>query len=317
MLVLRDGADGPEVFMVRRHEGTGAFRGAHVFPGGRVDAEDAADEGWCDGVDQARRQLPDLPPAEAVAFHVCAARELFEEAGVLLARDRSGALVSLADSVDRSAVQAIPARRPRSSATLREMAEREGLRLALDPLTRYAHWVTPPVEGRRFDTRFFVTRVPPLQTAAHDETETTEGGWITAAAALDAAAGGGIMLPPPTWMTLRELKPFASVDEIRYSSPRGRWRTIDPKCSCCRVPADRWRRTTGKPRSRMRPTPRSASIRSTSRWKRPDWASTRSSTTMSADQKAMRRRCTSPACRGVSERRRGAVRRRHRRSARR
>ena len=49
-----------EVFMVRRHEGSGAFRGAHVFPGGRVDPDDAADSGWCDGVDKARRQLPDL-----------------------------------------------------------------------------------------------------------------------------------------------------------------------------------------------------------------------------------------------------------------
>lgn len=200
--------------MVRRHAGTGAFRGAHVFPGGRVDAEDAADAEWCDGVDQAQRQLPDLSPAEALAFHVCAARELFEEAGVLLARDRSGAFVSLEDSGDlqrftkyRHDVHA----RPR---TLREMAEREGLRLALDPLTPFAHWVTPPVEGRRFDTRFFVTRVPPLQTAAHDETETTEGGWMTAAAALEAAAGRGMMLPPPTWITLRELRPFASVDEI-------------------------------------------------------------------------------------------------------
>ena len=56
--------------------------------------------------------------------------------------------------------------------------------------------------------------MPPLQLAAHDETETTEGGWTTATAALDAAAGGGIMLPPPTWITLRELKPFGSVDEV-------------------------------------------------------------------------------------------------------
>ena len=200
--------------MVRRHEGTGAFRGAHVFPGGRVDAEDTADDGWCDGVDLARRQLADVPPADAVAFHVCAARELFEEAGVLLARDRSGTFVSLADVVDHERFKQYRHDVHEHRYTLREIAEREGLRLALDPLTRYAHWVTPPVEGRRFDTRFFVTRVPPLQTAAHDETETTEGGWITAAAALEAAAGRGIMLPPPTWITLRELTPFGSVDEI-------------------------------------------------------------------------------------------------------
>ena len=200
--------------MVRRHAGTGAFRGAHVFPGGRVDVDDVADDTWCDGVDQASRQFPDLLPADAVAFHVCAARELFEEAGVLLARDRSGALVSLANGADRQRFDQYRHDVHGRRWSLREILEREGLRLALDPLTRYAHWVTPPVEGRRFDTRFFVTRVPPSQTAAHDETETTEGGWITAAAALEAAAAGDIGLPPPTWITLRELKPFDSVDGI-------------------------------------------------------------------------------------------------------
>jgi 8-oxo-dGTP pyrophosphatase MutT (NUDIX family) len=214
VVVLRDGAEGPELFMVRRHAGTGAFRGAHVFPGGRVDAGDIADAEWCDGVDTARRRLPDLPAAEAVSFHVCAARELFEEAGLLLARDRAGAFVSLSDPVDHGRFQPYRHDVHAHRRTLREICEREALRLALDPLTIFAHWVTPPVEGRRFDTRFFVTRVPPLQVAAHDETETTEGGWTTATAALDAAATRGIMLPPPTWITLRELKPFASVDEI-------------------------------------------------------------------------------------------------------
>ena len=87
VVVLRDGPAGPEVFMVRRHEGTAFMGGAHVFPGGRVDAADGdADASWCDGIEHATRQLDGLPPAEALAYHVAAARELFEEAGVLLAR---------------------------------------------------------------------------------------------------------------------------------------------------------------------------------------------------------------------------------------
>jgi len=78
--------------MVRRHEGTAFMAGAHVFPGGRVDAADreTADAGWCDGIADAAARFPDLPPADAVAYYVAAARELFEEAGVLLARDASG-----------------------------------------------------------------------------------------------------------------------------------------------------------------------------------------------------------------------------------
>jgi 8-oxo-dGTP pyrophosphatase MutT (NUDIX family) len=214
VLVLRDGADGPEVFMVRRHEGSGAFRGAHVFPGGRVDAEDTGDEAWCDGLAHARRQLADLSDGEAEAFHVAAVRELFEEAGVLLARHATGAFVSLGGANEHQRFMRYRHDVHGRHRHLRHIAEQEQFRLALDALTLYAHWVTPVVEGRRFDTRFFVTRLPPRQTPAHDETETTGSGWITAEAALVAGASREIVLPPPTWITLRELQRFASVDEI-------------------------------------------------------------------------------------------------------
>jgi len=200
--------------MVRRHEGVGSFRGAHVFPGGRVDEHDHADPAWADGVDRALRQLSVLPEDEAIAFFVAAARELFEEAGVLLARDRSGQYVSLAQAADHERFTQyrhdIHARR----CSFVEIVEREGLRLALDTLTLCAHWVTPPVEGKRFDTRFFVARLPPGQVPAHDEKETTESSWMTAADAIRAGDERQIQLPPPTWMTLRELEAFKSVEQI-------------------------------------------------------------------------------------------------------
>jgi hypothetical protein len=69
------------------------------------------------------------------------------------------------------------------------------------------------VDTRRFDTRFFVARVPPEQIPAHDETETTHSDWITPAAAIAAAVRREIVLPPPTWSTLRELEPFQTVDD--------------------------------------------------------------------------------------------------------
>ena len=65
---------------------------------------------------------------------------------------------------------------------MRAVIEREGLRLALDALVLFAHWVTPPIDTRQFDTRFFMTRVPPDQTPAHDDTETTHSIWMTPAA---------------------------------------------------------------------------------------------------------------------------------------
>ena len=213
VIVLRDRSTGPEVFMVRRHADTAFMGGAHVFPGGRVDAADhGGSEAWCDGIEHAARQLASLPAGEAIAYHVAAARELFEEAGVLLARHDTGAFVSLdgADvrerlTQDRSDVHAgrIP---------LRAVIEREHLRLALDALVLFAHWVTPPIDTRQFDTRFFMTRVPPDQKPAHDDTETTHSTWVRPADAIAQSLAGDIVLPPPTWTTLRELEPFASVE---------------------------------------------------------------------------------------------------------
>jgi 8-oxo-dGTP pyrophosphatase MutT (NUDIX family) len=212
VVVLRDSSAGPEVFMVRRHESTAFMGGAHVFPGGRVDdADRSADEAWCDGIVHAARQLPALTPGEAVAYHVAAARELFEEAGVLLARNAAGEFVSLAGEDherfkrDRTAVHS-------GKTTLRAVIEREHLRLALDALVLFAHWVTPPIDTRQFDTRFFMTRVPPHQAPAHDDTETTHSVWMTPSVAIAQSLSGDIVLPPPTWSTIRELERFVTVD---------------------------------------------------------------------------------------------------------
>jgi 8-oxo-dGTP pyrophosphatase MutT (NUDIX family) len=199
--------------MVRRHEGTPFMGGAHVFPGGRVDPSDEADASWCDGMLHARSQLADRLAAEAIAYHVAAARELFEEAGVMLARDATGAFVSLAGSEVHDRFKQARSAVHGGTTTMRALVEGEGLRLALDALVLFAHWVTPPIDTRQFDTRFFMARVPPHQTPAHDDTETTDSDWIRPSDAIAASARGDIVLPPPTFTTLRELEPFASVDD--------------------------------------------------------------------------------------------------------
>src|SRR5205085_897901 len=79
-------------------------------------------------------------------------------------------------------------------------------------LVHYAHWVTPPIDVRRFDTHFFVTRVPPHQTPVLDDHEATDSLWIKPAHAIAAVGRRDIVLPPPTWASLRELERFASVD---------------------------------------------------------------------------------------------------------
>ena len=212
VVVMRDSAAGPEVFLVRRHEDTAFMGGAHVFPGGRVDAADGGDDSWCDGIAHAVRQLDGLPSADAIAYHVAAARELFEEAGVLLARKAGGDFVSLAGTEDHERFKQDRSNVHGGKTSLRAVMAREGLRPALDALVLFAHWVTPPIDTRQFDTRFFMTRVPAHQTPAHDETETTHSAWVRPKDAIAQAINGDVVLPPPTWTTMRELEPFASVE---------------------------------------------------------------------------------------------------------
>jgi 8-oxo-dGTP pyrophosphatase MutT (NUDIX family) len=224
VLLLRDSADGPEVFMVRRHEGTAFMGGAQVFPGGRVEPSDEeGDEAWCDGVPRAQQSLASETPARAVGYHVAAVRELFEEAGVLLARGRDDAdreLISFEDARLNQRFTHLRGEVHSGRMTMHTLAMVERVKLALDTLTVFAHWVTPPGDTRRFDTRFFITRAPLHQNPRHDATETTHSVWLTATAAIRQSLGGQIVLPPPTWTTLREIEHCRSVEELLSAARR-------------------------------------------------------------------------------------------------
>ncbi|MBI2834104.1 MAG: NUDIX hydrolase [Acidobacteria bacterium] len=208
---LRDAAI--EVFLVRRPE-RGAFSGAHVFPGGRVDDGDASAEvaARCDRTADAAARFPDLEPSTAIAYHVAGIRELFEEAGVLLARDSGGGVVRLSGEAARRYAEYRDSVHA-GHTTLAAVLEREGLQLALDALVGFAHWVTPDSEARRFDTRFFLALLPETQSPAHEPVESIESCWLTPAGALDRHARGEICLPPPTWRVLKDTTRLRSVVE--------------------------------------------------------------------------------------------------------
>jgi 8-oxo-dGTP pyrophosphatase MutT (NUDIX family) len=216
VLVVRDGAMGPEIFMVRRHDRAAFMGGAYVFPGGGVDVtdRDEVDIAWCDGLDAVRCRLEPLPPVDCVAHHVAAARELFEEAGVLLARDQSGRPLSLANPADHDRFLRHRHEVHAGRRTLRDVLVAERVRLALDELIAFAHWVTPPLDTRRFDTWFFVAVLPPGQAPVLDEIEHTDGRWMRPSDAVRRARHGEIVLPIPTWSVLRELEGREAVVDI-------------------------------------------------------------------------------------------------------
>ena len=204
VMLIRDTADGIKVFLMRRHSAMDFVAGVMVFPGGGVDDRDRdAGVAWF-GPEPAwwaehLRVEPDL--AEAL---VCAAaRETFEESGVLFAgpADDPDGIVGDA-SIYRGSRQALADH----SLSFGEFLRRENLVLRADLLRPWANWVTPKEERtRRYDTYFFVGALPDGQRADGENTETDTADWITPQEALDDFATSRTFLLPPTWTQLDSL----------------------------------------------------------------------------------------------------------------
>lgn len=205
IVVLRPAPAHPfDVLLVRRSDTVAFMAGAHVFPGGRVDDGDSAQPASaCDGLTEWSR-WPDLTADDDARHRVAAIRELLEEAGLLLAR-HDGRMV------DGAAAAALRTSLTAGAPFVAALAAR-GLTAALDAVMPFAHWITPEIEIRRFDTRFLLARLPDHQEATHDHGEMSGLEWLSPADAVERARQGGLRLPPPTWSTLRRLADFDSID---------------------------------------------------------------------------------------------------------
>jgi 8-oxo-dGTP pyrophosphatase MutT (NUDIX family) len=234
VMLVRDGDDGLEVFMLRRNLNSDFVGGAYVFPGGAVDDADRhADlERVCRGRsdDQASSLLG--VDSGGLAYWVAAIRESFEEAGVLLATDAAGNVVSLADpdvaerfALHRKAVDTGERR-------LIEVCEAENLVLHVDQMHYFSHWITPEGAPRRYDTRFFVCAAPPEQTPLHDDGETIANVWIRPADALERHRAGDFDLIFPTIKSLETIGRFECSDDLLVAAAAiGEVPTILPRIS--------------------------------------------------------------------------------------
>lgn len=196
--LLRAGPDGPQVHLVVRQRGM-VFGGMHAFPGGSVDPADAtAAVGWAGPPAPwfAAELGCDEPLARAL---VCAAvRETFEESGVLLAGTSPETVLGDVSTDDWEAERVALEAREQS---LSQLLTRRGLVLRADLLRPIAHWITPEVEPRRFDTRFFAAEVPAGQVCRDVGGEASARLWVRPADAL----AQGLAMVPPTVAVLREL----------------------------------------------------------------------------------------------------------------
>jgi len=205
VIVLREAGGGIETFMLCRHHQSGFMGGAHVFPGGKVDAADC-DSRWGERVDHTAEaiaeRLGETDPVRGLGLLVAAVRETFEEAGVLLAQTSEG--VDLAET-RRRLLDGLP---------FIELAAAIDMKIDAMALAPYARWITPKMESRRFDTRFYIAVVPADQVASHDGSETTSAVWLRPEGAIDDMLTGKIKLAPPTVRTLRWLAEFSDAQSV-------------------------------------------------------------------------------------------------------
>jgi 8-oxo-dGTP pyrophosphatase MutT (NUDIX family) len=197
------GSGGIEVYMLRRQPSMAFAPGAFVFPGGSVDPRDADEKvAWAGPEPGEWGQVFDAPPQLARALVCAAVRETFEESGVLLAGPSAGAVVADTTGPEWEADrQALLDR----SLSLAEMLARRGLVLRSDLLRPWSRWITPAIEERRFDARFFAAALPPLQRTRDVGGEAAEVAWIRPDEAITQGRARQIVLWPPTAVTLAEL----------------------------------------------------------------------------------------------------------------
>ncbi|HWI80004.1 MAG TPA: NUDIX hydrolase [Ramlibacter sp.] len=225
VVMLRDGQEGLEVFLLKRHGLSEVLGGVYVFPGGKVDPEDAVLDlpAHLDLPPQTLHAAlgePELDLLEATALHVAALREAFEETGVLYAQGAGARQAALAWDLLRQ------------GRSFDEVLQAMSLRLEASRLQPWSRWITPvigAVARKRFDTRFFLAAVPEGQQARHDDHEATESVWLTPRKALQQYWEGSIALAPPQILSLAHLSRHASIASALAEARRRLPPTIRPE----------------------------------------------------------------------------------------
>lgn len=216
VMLVRDGASGTEVFMLRRVSGMAFAPNMLVFPGGGCDVRDGdPDLPWAGPAPAEWARLLGCDPAEAQMYVAAAVREVFEETGVLLAGAAAdGPLADVSGAAWREVRRGLVDR----ELSLAGVLEEAGLVLRSDLMAVKAHWLTPEFEPRRYDTWFFAAVMPPHQVADGETSEADHSEWVQPAATLAAWGRGEAVMLPPTIVCLEEVRDAAGAEDfIRHT----------------------------------------------------------------------------------------------------
>ena len=209
VILMREEIKGDfEIFMVKRSSRS-TFGSLYVFPGGKLDPEDSENDlyPYCEGMnnEEASKQLGIKD--NGLSFWIACIRECFEEVGVLLTHPDDPILQ------DTYKLTKLRKELNNKEITFKEICVSESLRLRTKNIVPCAHWITPDIETKRFDTRFFLAKVNAKQLASHDGFELTESFWIKPADALAKLKNGEMNMILPTIKNIEKLAEFSSSTE--------------------------------------------------------------------------------------------------------
>jgi len=227
VVLLRDGADGVEVYLLRRHGRMAFAAGQAVFPGGGVDERDGETAvGWAGPEPAVWAERFRCDEATARGLVCAAVRETFEESGVLLAGPDAATVVADTSSpdweADRVALET-------NQVSLAQVLSRRGLVLRSDLLGAWAHWITPAFEPRRYDTRFFVAVLPDGQHTRDVSGESDAVAWMRPGDAVAAAREGRLGMMPPTVRTCSDVADLVRAADVLPAAGRRRFATVEPR----------------------------------------------------------------------------------------
>ena len=204
VMLLRDGKAGIESFMLERNKAIKFASGAVVFPGGKVDPNDA-DEALIPYLQDAGEF-----DADTRALRVGAIREVFEESGVLLAR-RRGQQQNLTQAEVAAIADAHRDQLLTDNISILAVLQHHDLQLLTVELVYFAHWITPNIRPTRFDTHFYLVALPAEQVAEHDGDESVSSRWINTSTAPQDIAAAGYSAMTPTLMNLDKVSRHPNV----------------------------------------------------------------------------------------------------------
>ena len=214
VLLVRDCDNVLEVLMVKRSKRP-PFGNLYVFPGGKIDEsdKDLNITNFCNGLNDEQASIKLGVDEGGLSYWVACARECFEEVGILLAIKNNGEELDL-NGEDKHKFDNYRRMLLENKISLLEICKKENLSLNLNNIEPFSHWITPEIEIKRFDTRFFIAYIPAKQTERHDGNELTDSVWISPKKALDKSLNGEMPMIMPTIRNLQQCLEFDSGQKL-------------------------------------------------------------------------------------------------------